>query len=399
MAPVEWSEEMLGFCRQLTNDQIQKLPFQKSVFQGFENRLLIDQAICYQKAASKFPMWWATGKVVFPDKIAVEQASSEWTAQWKAQKFAFPEMQLADVCAGLGVDAFWFGKFASQILLFETNEHRAQCLIENGRRLDCQNWIVYSHSFLDFEASHPDLISENTLVYADPDRRVNNHRDADWRESSPSLPAIYERVKLAGARLLVKLSPLDRVEGLLENLPGAESVWVVSLHNEVKEMLVFWNMQQTTVQPAFYAVEINRKGKSQTVLLPEKQGIMMEKMPESGGFLLDPWAAMRKDFRSTGWMQQQGFSLLSEKAQFFYASKSPTNFTGRIFQIKEVIADWKGFANRFKEKPMQVLLRNFPANAEGVKKKFRFSESETQFLVGFQNAAGKNVFLWAEKQI
>lgn len=397
LLPREWNEEMLRYCKQLTSQQISQLPFQKPVFQGIENRFLVEQALCYQKAAGKLPSCWATGKVVFPDTIAVEQSSSEWTAQWKARQFAFPEMQLLDVCAGLGVDAYWFGKMATHSFVFETNAHRKACLEENGRRLGCQGWEVVGQSFLDFAEQHPDTIAQNTLVYADPDRRVHNQRDSDWRESSPSLPAIYEKVKAARARLLVKLSPLDRVEGLLENLPGAESVWVLSLHNEVKEILVFWNFQEPLLKPAFYVVEINRKGTSQTILLPEKEGFMGEVLPESGGFLLDPWAAMRKDYRSTGWMQVQGFSLLSEKAQFFYATKRPAHFPGRIFQIKERLVNVKDFAGRFKGKPMQVLLRNYPENAAVLKKKFNFAESETQFLIGYQTAAGRKVFLWCER--
>ena len=77
------TEEILLFCRNISDADLKKLPFQKAVFEDVSNAWLVTQAQCYQIAKRKIPVWWAKAQVVFPDPQAVEQASSEWLARWK----------------------------------------------------------------------------------------------------------------------------------------------------------------------------------------------------------------------------------------------------------------------------------------------------------------------------
>lgn len=385
----KWNPKVLNYCKNLTEENARKLPFKKAVFQGIENSWLVMQSECYRMAKSKLPIWWNRGDLAFPDKIAMEQCSSELTSRWKSTLVPEGTSKFFDMTAGLGVDAWWMGKKAKTRLLFETNAERRNYLINNIFRLSGSRVIANSFDFILQIPLLEHYISDNSFIYLDPDRRPDGTRQWNWTETTPSISDFFGFSKMIKGKFLVKLSPMDNISDMLEKHTGANSIFVVSVQNEVKELLVLWNLSEMASETKYRVVEINKEGYFRNIQIPEQFNQIAEKEPIAGQYILDPLASMRKDFMAERWMSEQGFAPVSKKGQLFLSAVNPPDFPGRVFEIKEVVQDLKSFGHQTKGQPMQVITRNFPERPETIRSKYQWKEGEINFLICTQNERGE----------
>ncbi len=392
--------EILAWCKSVSKEEIQKLPFRKPVFEGIDNRFLLTQAACYQLAKKKLPAIWKEGKLIFPDKTAAEQCSAEWIAEIRLSLLPRRFQYWADTTAGLGVDSIYAAPFVSSGCLFETDAARVNCLIDNLLRLDMHLFRVEESGFEAYLEKNPDFLNGDTLVYADPDRRPEKEggRKVSWKDSEPGLDFIYQQAKAAGAGLLVKFSPLEDLEEVLNHFPGATSSWVISIRNEVKELLVF--LDPATGGPATrnFAMDIRQSHDYELIELPGFSGHLPEVRAEAAQYLLDPLAAMRKGFQSFGWAAAQGYSCISRKGQLFTASVKPAVFPGRVFRIEGVFDDLKSLLASAGHRSFHVVARGFPQSAEDLQKKFKLQGDDVHFLFAIRSGENKNVFIFAVRE-
>jgi hypothetical protein len=397
--PNNQREEILAWCKALSKEKMLKLPFQKPVFEGIENKFLLVQATCYQLAKKKLPGIWEQGKWIFPDKTAAEQCSPEWIARLRPSILPKKFETWIDATAGLGIDALFASSVASNGLSFETEPERAKCLIDNFLEYSISNFKVEEKSILNFLEENPNFLNPSVLVYADPDRRPEKEekRMFSWKDSSPNLEELYQRVRLQKAALLVKLSPMEDLDQVLQTFPMASCSWVTSIQNEVKEVLVYWSPEWKEWAHKRFALDIRNPDDFQMVELPSETKPVSESKPEPGHFILDPLAAIRKGFQSFGWAEKQGFSCLSQKGQLFQSPEFLPDFPGRVFEIEAVFSELKPALAHSGNKPLQVVARSYPEKAEDLQKKIGGKGSEKHFLFAFQTTDGKKKFILASR--
>lgn len=385
----------LLFCKNLSEAESAKLPFRKPVFPDASNAWLVEQAGLYRMARTKIPDWWHRGDLVFPDKIALEQASSDVLARWKATLLPENTERLVDVSAGLGVDAFFMGASIPMLILFEPGHIRAAALRYNFHRIRQAPFEVRELRFSVGQLGDIPFSQKRTVVYADPDRRSEDGlRVEGWQESKPSVKEVYTQLQSHDAFLMVKFSPMDDPEQIIRSLPGAGAVYVVSIHNEVKEVLIYWDFRLQKERPPFYAVDFHRQGGFSQVLLPsESEHPVQFEKPVEGAFLLDPWAAIRKGNRSVFLALEKGWGILSVEARLFLQMELPSNFPGRVFRIERVVDSLSAFAQVFHEKRIHVVSRNFPQSAEDIQKKYRWIPGGDLFLFCYQDPSGHKKIL------
>ncbi|HOY95172.1 MAG TPA: hypothetical protein PK509_05510, partial [Catalimonadaceae bacterium] len=317
--------QQLAFCKNLSANDRQKLPFRKPVFAEVDNSRMVEQSHLYALAKDKLPTWWERADLIFPDRVALEQCSSELLARWK-NRLIEPEIEhLIDVCAGLGVDSFFLGKNALQLTVFESDTNRARFLQHNLERLRPEGVVLKSKPFEVSALEEINFDQERVLIYADPDRRsAEGQRLSSWKDTRPSVQELHSFLRTRPSVLLVKLSPMDDPDEILEALPGADAVWIVSVSNEVKEVLIRWDFRKENALPVFHVVDINKKGQYAEVEIPRKQ----EDAPAFGSpspnqFLLDPWAGIRKGKSALMLASAQKWTLLSKEARLFASLEEP----------------------------------------------------------------------------
>lgn len=392
---------MLNFCKSISEESVKKLPFQKPVFEGIENKWLAQQAEKYRTLKRKIPHWWERSEIVIPDGIAIEQCTSEWVARWKRNLIPSDTKNYIDTTAGLGVDAFFLGVGLDHKLLFETDSHRKEVLSENLKKLSFGSFDLHSTPFLDFLDETVFSISPNTFIYADPDRRPGDgERKWFWNESEPNPEYLYHRLKPTRCRFLLKLSPMDNPEDLVSNLPGEAAVYTVSLQNEVKEVLILWDFSNKNPEKKRVVVEISKSGQFRELELPQAKSMPISfGQPVAGQFLLDPWAALRKGHQGNQWMLKNGWIPVGEGIDLFLADSKPVDYPGRVFEIQSVVSDINAFGKATKKTPMQVVCRQFSSSPEAIKKKYSWREGEVDFLFCYQMGRSNPVYIHAKKCI
>ncbi len=339
----------------------------------------------------KLPSWWERADLIFPDRVALEQCSSELLARWKSQLID-PELDhLIDVCAGLGVDSFFLGANARKLTAFESDGNRALYLKHNLERLRPEGVVLKAEPFEVSALEDINFAQERVLVYADPDRRSSEgQRLSSWKDTRPSVQELHSFLRTRPSVLLVKLSPMDDPDEILEALPGADAVWIVSVSNEVKEVLIRWDFRNENVLPVFRVVDINKKGQYAAVEIPgEQMDSPVIGSPSPNQFLLDPWAGIRKGKSALLLASAAKWTLLSKEARLFSSLDEPLDFPGRVFLMESVFESLAEFSRQYKSKRLHVVSRNFPQSADEIRKKYKWEESGDQFLFCFENSSGR----------
>lgn len=345
----------------------------------------------YALAKDKLPLWWERGDLIFPDRVALEQCSSELLARWKSRLIEPEVDHFIDVCAGLGVDSFFLGTNARKLTAFESDANRARFLQHNLERLRPEGVVLKQEAFEVSVLEGIDFDQEPVLVYADPDRRsAEGQRLSSWKNTRPSVQELHSFLRTRPSVLLVKLSPMDDPDEILEALPGADAVWIVSVSNEVKEVLIRWDFRKENALPVFHVVDINKKGQYAEVEIPREQ---MDSIAfgsvATNQYLLDPWAGIRKGKSAMLLASAEKWTLLSKEARLFSCPEEPLDFPGRVFQVESVFDSLAEFSRQFKSKGLHVVSRNFPQSSDDIRKKYKWEESGDRFLFCFENSSGR----------
>ena len=238
-----------------------------------------------RKLEEKVPEWAGTD-ILIPSSLNLEQCSSSATARYKANlalslcregglpefgkgtgemltscqkedgamateekltsvpkedgaKETRPNLSVADLTGGLGVDAWHFSKLFGKVLHNERNTELSEAVQKNFARLGVDN--------VEFSAIDADSVQmleklrlfAPTLIYMDPARRSAEGKKVFLLEDcSPNimtlLPSLLELCPL----LLVKISPMADITMLASRLGGTlRQVHIVGHGGECKELL------------------------------------------------------------------------------------------------------------------------------------------------------------------
>lgn len=196
-----------------------------------------------RKVASKMPQWASAWPLEIPAALNFEQCSSTAAALFKAGMAStmLPcEGRMADLTGGLGVDSWAFSKIASKIWYNEMNEVLKNAVARNYEKLGVEG--VEFNSF-EISAGEPawfgslkDFVPD--LIYLDPARRSDSGKKVFLLEDcSPNvleiLPRLFELVDV----VMMKLSPMADISMVASRLGCLESVSIISIRGEVKELL------------------------------------------------------------------------------------------------------------------------------------------------------------------
>jgi hypothetical protein len=398
-------KDWIAWCRDLSAQELARLPFQKIPFPEIQLSEVLIQAQSYALARKKLPGIWNEAKWIFPDKTSIEQCSSEWTAWLKPQLLPRRFRNWMDATAGLGIDSWFARPHFEAIFLFETEPRRRNHLQKNFN-VGGQNGNLYFFEKPFFQAWKDGELAglqEDSLIYVDPDRRPDPEkaRAFSWKDSSPNLIEIYEYLSKTQSALLVKFSPMDSQEEIIKSFPGAQRLWVISVHNEVKELLVYWDFSEPAKSFQKFAIDIRHDFSWRSVSLPypdQEELPFPEMETPASGFILDPWASIRKGNIDFQWARQQGFICLSKRAHLFYEEDLPIEFPGRVFQIQLKGNDLKALIGKSGKRDFQFLARGFSIETEVFQKKFGGKGSDFDFIFCLDRPGGKREFVWAIKR-
>ena len=257
-------KKIAAFVQEHIADDPARLILNRSKWPEIDIDLAVASIESRQKLKNKVQEWYDQPELVFPVRLSAEQCSSSATAEYKAQlaaSIAGPQMRLADLTGGLGVDSWFFSKHASKVLYNEMQETLCKAARYNFNELGAKNIDV---SNLEIQADSSELAKlldefKPDIVFMDPARRGEGGKKVFLiEECTPDVLTLRKDLFSHCRHILIKLSPMADITMVCSRLGSTcREVHVVAYGGECKELLI-WMDREWNGEYSITAVEISR---------------------------------------------------------------------------------------------------------------------------------------------
>lgn len=390
----ELSEKAQTFIKNHLQDDVKNLAFHNKDFSGEEFHRILYQIQSKQKSKLKLPLWFSTSQIVFPKPISVEQTSSELLALYKSEQIS--GNQLIDLTGGFGVDTYFFSKKFTKVYHCEQNEELSKITKHNFKVLKALNICCFAKDSMEV------LKSSNTTfdwIYLDPARRNQSQKKVFLLEDCT--PNVIENIDFYfnyADSILIKTAPLLDIKQGIESLKYVYKIEIVSLNNEVKEILWFLNknIDLSIEEIELWATNIDKNNQQKTYKTKVNfhPNILYHSVKK---YLFEPFNALLK----TGNFNAIAIDFNIEKLaphSHLYTNEHLIDFPGRSFEVQKQIP--------FKKKQLKAELyglkanittRNFPLKTEEIRKQYKISDGGELYLFFTTNNCNEKIVIFCTK--
>lgn len=379
-----FSEEVIEYILSNENADPYALALKKSPFQDVEIKEIAQQIMGRNVAKKKFPFLLEYRQYRYPRKVSLEQASSEKTAKFKAG--LMKGSSFVDLTGGMGIDTYLLGKNFQTCTYVEPN-------------VDLFHLTKYNFDQLQFEQCH---IINSTCeaflegndqqfdwAYIDPSRRIGGSRKISIHNYEPNLVELQRKLADLADNVLIKLSPMQDVSECISMLNNVVNIWVISVANEVKELLLHVKKGDNS-SPKITAVNINDKSGDETFTFFFQKRVCVPTIGMLRAYIYQPLAALVKAEIHDRYAAEKGLIKLNANTNLYTSSERVDNFMGRTFHLeKQITLSKKEIRKVLPEMKANVIAKNFPLSSEEILKKFALKSGGEKYLIAFKNAEEK----------
>ena len=366
-------KEVQTYINSNLNADVSKIALAKSPFAELSSAELAAQISAKKKAEKKLPTWFKTEGIVFPSTLSVEQTSSEDTAAYKQQLVKGDS--LIDITAGFGVDSFYFSHKVDEVYSCEINAELSAISAHNATVLGRDNIKCLPIDGLAYLQTSEKQFG---TIYLDPARRNTSGKVFKLADCTPNVVENIDLLLRKTERIIIKTSPLLDLKAGLAELKQVSEIHIVSVKNECKELL--WVIDKGFNQtPKIVCVTLNTATKTITLPLHDDETTNYLNTSPSKGYLYEADAALMKSGAFNAIANHFSLQKLAKQSHLYYADQLHPSFIGRIFEIETVFA----LNELKKEKNLQgnVIVRNFPEQAENLVKKLKIKPNKDTFYI------------------
>lgn len=396
LLPEHLNFDLKNFVEKHLNDDINTLTFKyKSIQQtDFNSNLVLESILNIKKGRYKLPTL-SSNYCWLPTK-SYEQASSELTAFYKS--LLYKGNSVLDLCGGLGVDDIAFSKVFSKVVSLDADEELNEIVKFNLKILGINHIDRITVFAEDFIANNK---SKFDLVYIDADRRpAVNSKKFLLSDCTPNIIELLPQLKQITQHLLIKLSPMVDLNYCKSEIGNIKEIHVVSLKNEVKEVLLlvdFTEINSTVIKAVNIINDQNIHEFSDSNSFEKESKIL-----NSIAYFYEPNASIIKANLSANYAQSLGLKMIALNSNFFVGHELIENFYGRCFKI---IASFtfsksmlKGYLKNNGILKANISKRNFPINEAEIAKQFNLKTGGDEYLFFTQSSQGEKLFYHCRKQ-
>lgn len=349
-----------------------------------------DWLIHFDAYAAKWPMLMAEPSFAPPPSANAEQASSQATARWRGQWLrANLEQQNPDPCAldltgGSGIDTWGLEQAGFLVTAVEPDAHLVDLLSWNGRN----SGRTVIHGIAEDQAFGDDAFD---LVYVDPSRRGAQGRVALSDLGQPDPKLHLSTWMQWGRNVALKLSPMLDANEVARWFPDAEELVYVSLHREVKELVVRIPREKK-FEAQIVAVSVDDEG-NELLRWTTNRASLPKRTDDVQAYLFDPDPALAASGGAASWAAAHGLEGLHPDSRL-YTSKDLRDLPGcRIFKVESIHASPPNDL-----RAASVVARAFPERADVLRKRLRLAEDSERFLFATRLAGSPaHVYLVASR--
>ena len=339
-------------------------------------KLLASQLAIYPKAKSKLPYF--TSMYCYLTSKAYEQSSSEAASNYKASLFT--GNILIDLSAGLGIDDIAFSERFNKVFSVDNDSELNLIAEVNFQKLGITNIKRITAKSEDYIKT----CDSCDMIYIDADRRMTRtgKKAITLHDSSPDIPAMLPKLMDIAGKILLKLSPLVDITYLKKALPHIKDIRVLSVDNEVKEILVLID-NSCNNEAEIIAVDISANGtikqfSSNSPVKNNASSLGEEK------FFFEPSPALIK----AGLVKQNadlsGLKPIGEGNVYHTTDKLLAEPFGRMFTIINQMTFSKSTFRKYLSDnsitKANISCRSFPVKPDEIKKQFSITDGGDEYF-------------------
>ena len=372
--------EVQNFIRDHLNDDVSKILFAKSPFEGVSVKELAEQIESKRSSEKKLPTWFKTEGIYYPPKLSIEQTSSEQTAAYKAN-FAKGE-KLIDLTGGFGVDSFFFSKVVKSVMHCEVKDELSTISKHNASVLGADNIQFFTGDGISFLK---DTDQKFDTIYIDPARRKIDKKVFMLSDCEPDVVNKLDLLLSKADRLIIKTSPLLDIQFGLNELKNVSQIHVVSVKNDCKELL--WILDSCFQgDPEITSVSLDVPvPKSLSFQISEEKELQITKYSDPQLYLYEPDVSLLKAGCFKLITKKFDLEKIAPNTHLYTSEELNEEFIGRIFKVTSCL-NYKAF---MKQKPVSkanIICRNFPLTPAEIKKKNKLTDGGSEYLIFFRNS-------------
>jgi 16S rRNA G966 N2-methylase RsmD len=379
MAIENYTDALKKFVQDHHSEDPAQLLFAYSGKTDFDLKAAVQQIQSRQKAKHKLPSWTANQEILFPVNLSLEQSSSEETARFKSVLVNGETM--IDLTGGFGVDTYFLSENFQKAIYCERNEELAAIVRHNFDLLKPGKFGIVEGDSLAYFSKSDQVID---LTYVDPARRgEHNQKLYKLADCEPDIVSNWNLLQSKSNAILIKASPMLDIKQALTEIPDIQKVWVVSVKNEVKEVLLLWEKGKEAGERTINAVDLQSDGPKGFSFTYEEEESSESMFGEVGKFLIEPYASVLKAgaFRSFG--KRFGLKKLHPNSHLYTCEDLSHVIPGRIFEVVQEISNpKKELKQLFPTGKVNVITRNYAISADELKKKYKLQDGGKEFLIG-----------------
>ena len=375
MNALVFNPEVQAFIQENLYSDITKLILKKPVFDGISNTELAEYIQGKIASEKKLPTWFNTPGIYFPKKLAIEQSSSEKTAAYKS--LLIQGDSLLDLTGGFGVDSYYFSKTSKQVTYLEQQVELSAIAKHNANILGAKNIEFIAKDGISF------LEESNRMwdvLYVDPSRRVASQKVVRLNDCEPNVIELYPKLAAKCTHIWIKAAPLLDIKLALTELHNVHSVHVVSVGNELKELLIHINTQAECQNPTINCVQLNDAQTHHfSFTYEEEQLALPSTCTAPKTYLYEPNAAWLKAGCFKLIASQYGLEKLHQHTHLYTSDILIADFPGKVFTI---LANWSytEFGKTVPVKQANCISRNFPMQVADLQKKHKITDGGSSSL-------------------
>lgn len=354
----------------------------------FDLKAAVQQITARQKATKKLTSWASNPNLIFPTSISLEQSSSEQTADFKARERSGKLM--IDLTGGFGVDCYHIGKRFEKAIYCERQQELAAIAAYNLEMLDAGKFEIVKGDGLAFLAQtgkHFDLI------YADPARRgKGNQKLYKLQDCEPDVVSAWEMMKSKADSILLKVSPMLDISQAISELLDIQKVQVISVKNDVKELLLHWGKSFSESHLTIEAIDLGGS-ESSFSFEPGEEARINSTFGEVANYLIEPFSGILKAGAFKIFGERFGLKKLNPNSHLYTSAEVQTDIPARVFKvIQEVQPKKPEIKKLFPSGKVNVITRNYASGSEVLKKKLGVKDGGEDFLIATKTQSGFKVF-------
>lgn len=370
----------------------------------FDVNYAIDQIEARRKTSRKLPSFIRETRFLFPSLLSAEQSTHELVAQYNADRILSKPGIVADMTAGLGIDALTAARGGADVIAIELDPERTKALCHNINVLGLSDKVKavnadsirYLPRLKKFLEARYGKCDKNISIFIDPARRgAANSRTYFLEDCVPDITRSIDTLFSIADRILVKASPILDITRAVSQIPAISEAHYVAMKGEMKEVLLVMEkgysgdvtLKAVDLDYADVSDENHPSYRERGVMecmLSETGNSSMEVAEiadiEQGGYIYDPNAAIHKMQCGNALSRKYpGLKRLGADTDIYFSDKHFPDFPGRVFSLIEIPGSKQ--LKQLSGSGMSVISRNHPLSADVIKKKFKLKESETEFLM------------------